>query len=138
MEALDKALDEAQSELASAEIGLAEATARADTARGAQQRLVSAVAALNGESASPTPPTKQPVAEERSETAGMTPEQFDAHRKKRQRQKKKELDAQNPYAQVKCSGCGSKGTLVDTVIQAPSGTPLRMLVCGSCGNQIMQ
>jgi formate dehydrogenase maturation protein FdhE len=36
---------------------------------------------------------------------------------------------------LKCAGCGSRGTLQEQVIQAPSGAYVRMLVCGSCRNQ---
>jgi hypothetical protein len=147
MEALDNALDAAQTELAAAEISLVEATARAEAAREAAARLKAAVAALSGE-APPAPeplpkpltelPPNDPPYEERAAAAAMTPEEFDADRKKRQRARQKELDAQNPYANVKCSGCGVIGKMVDQIIQAPSGVPVRMLVCNGCGNQIMQ
>ncbi len=151
MEALDSALDAAQSELAAAEIGLAEATARAVTAREGQSRLKAAVAALSGE---PPPaaellPDNSNIAEvidqdvhealtsERQATAELSPEEFDAQRRKRQRAKEKELIAQNPYGTIKCTGCGVKGKLQETLIQAPSGVPVKMLICAGCGNQTM-
>jgi hypothetical protein len=151
MEALDNALDAAQTELAAAEISLVEATARAEAAREAAARLKAAVAALSGE-APPAPdnrvkeqpasetvyPVDTPSGTPRTDIHDMSPEEFDADRKKRQRARQKELDAQNPYANVKCSGCGVIGKMVDQIIQAPSGVPVRMLVCNGCGNQIMQ
>jgi chromosome segregation ATPase len=47
----------------------------------------------------------------------------------------KELEEQNPLAHVKCSGCGTKGSLAESYIQSPAGTPVRTLVCGKCNNQ---
>ena len=143
MQALDNALDAAQVETIAAELALIEATARAEAAREASARLEAAVAALNGESATPTVKlpdipklsTETPISAERQATADMTPEEFDKERQRRQRAKQKELDAQNPYAQLKCSGCGEIGKLIENIIQAPSGVPVRMLVCNGCGNQ---
>jgi len=157
MEALDLALDAAQTELAAAEIGLAEATARAATARDGQARLKAAVAALSGEppaaamgtieiggdGVARTLPVDTSIVPEtatqpgRQAAAEMSPEEFDALRKKKQRAKEKELIAQNPYGTVKCTGCGVAGKLQETLIQAPSGVPVKMLICGGCGNQVM-
>jgi hypothetical protein len=153
MEALNqvtKALDEAQIELAGAEIGLAEATARAEAAREGTARLKAAVAALSGETpvepASPATdwepmepyeearpiPTPTPG---REATATMSQEEFNAQRKKKQRKREKELQAANPYGNIKCSGCGEVGKLNEQIVQAPSGVPIRMLNCSGCGNQ---
>ena len=156
LETLRGALDSAQTELAQAEIALAEASARAETAREGQARLAAAVAALSGEpppAAAPRRPdediisyldrTTEPEAEhtqippERAETAEMTPEEFDAERKRRQRQRKKEEEANNPYAHMKCSGCNQLGTMNEVIMQAPSGAPVRMMTCSSCGNQVL-
>lgn len=149
----------AQEELTGAEIGLVEATARAEKARQEHSRLEAAVAALSGEpppAAAPEPmrcsseegrsvhTREDAVAESaaatntpsgREDTSQMTKEEFDAYRKQRQRQKAKEEAANNPYAHIKCSGCGEMGTSNMVVAQAPSGAPIRMMVCGSCGNQ---
>ncbi len=150
MEALDvlrRALDEAQVELGEAEIALCEATARAQAARDEQSKLQAAVAALSGEPPPAaaievaTPESGENEAENtpnRDAMHELTPEEFDAERKRRQRLKQKEAEANNPYAHVKCSGCGAKGTMQDTILTAPSGAPVRMMTCGSCGNQIMQ
>ncbi len=145
---LEIARNAAQVETIAAELALIEATARAEAAREASARLEAAVAALNGESATPTNSAVAQEVEQSSDTrqvdgstpsratnADMTPEEFDAERKRRQRAKQKELDAQNPYAQLKCSGCGEIGKLIENIIQAPSGVPVRMLVCNGCGNQ---
>lgn len=154
LEVLQEKAGEAQNELAAAELALIEAQIRAENARTNSRRYENAVAALSGEppSAAASTPVEAPKevteaentqkeAEEapsRDEMAEMTPEEFDAERKRRQRQKKKEAMANNPYAHVKCSGCGQLGTMTDSIITAPSGAPLRMMVCGGCGNQIMQ
>ena len=156
--ALDKSLHEAQNELAGAEIALLEATARAEEARDASLRLKAAVAALSGE---PPPAADAPRGEsenvidfldrtsgdgsssadrsdkERAAAADMTPEEFDAQRKKRQRAREKELKDNNPLAHIKCAGCGVVGDMVDTITQAPSGATIRMMVCSSCNNQVM-
>ena len=130
-----EALELAQSESAEAEIALIEASARAEVTRESVMRLESAVAALSGE----LPPAAPKTSPERVESAtkDLSPEEFDKQRKQRQRARQKELDAQNPLAHIKCSGCGRKGTLVDSMIQAPSGATIRMLICGKCGNQTM-
>ncbi len=156
LEVLSNSLDAAQNELTGAEIALIEATARAEAAREAQARLKSAVAALSGE----PPPAAAPVAVEtvigvataedtligaedtpipsdRTAAADMTPEEFDAERKRKQRLRKREEMANNPFAHIKCSGCGQMGTMADVIMQAPSGAPVRMMVCGSCNNQVM-
>ena len=137
--ALDKSLHEAQNELAGAEIALLEATARAEEARDASLRLKAAVAALAGESPPATPPTGEhspEVVEERG-IQDLSPEEFDAQRKKKQRAREKELKDNNPLAHIKCAGCGVVGDMVDTITQAPSGAPIRMMVCSKCNNQIM-
>jgi hypothetical protein len=153
VEALDvlrEALEEAQTELGTAEIALCEANARAEQARVEHARLEAAVAALSGEPppAAASAPAEAPIevteaentpsGEDNAPIHEMSPEEFDAHRKKRQRQKEREAQANNPYAHVKCSGCGQLGTMADTILTAPSGAPVRMMTCGSCGNQIMQ
>ena len=137
-----EALDLAQSESAVAEIALIEASAKAETTRESVVRLEAAVAALSGElpSAAPTEPSKDGDIGRALVKRGMeelSAEDFDKQRKKRQKARKKELDAQNPLAHIKCSGCGEKGKLVDSIISAPSGAQVRMMICGGCGNQTM-
>ena len=131
-----EALELAQVELADAEIASIEASARAEEARQSASRLESAVAALSGE---PPPASAsrqvQPAGE--SPAPKLSPEEFDKQRKQRQRAREKELEAQNPLAHIKCSGCGRKGKLVDSIISAPSGAQVRMMICGGCGNQTM-
>ena len=151
--ALDKSLHEAQNELAGAEIALLEATARAKEAREASLRLKAAVLALKGETpavpaevaalSGESPPATEPTAtkrlprEEERGLQDLSPEEFDAQRKKKQRRREKEVQDNNPLAHLKCAGCGTVGTLVDTVTQAPSGAPVRMMVCSKCNNQVM-
>ena len=148
--ALDKSLHEAQNELTGAEIALLEATARAKEAREASLRLKAAVAALSGESPPATAlnvPLHGADLDSKPNNGGSTPsraaiqeltsEQFDAERKRRQRKREKEVQDNNPLAHLKCAGCGTLGTLVDTVTQAPSGAPVRMMVCSKCNNQVM-
>lgn len=156
LEVLSNSLEAAQDELTIAELALIEATARAEAAREAQARLKSAVAALSGEpppaadripvettigvaTAENTPIGYEdtPIPTDRKAAADMTPEEFDAERKRKQRLRKKEEQANNPYAHIKCSGCGSMGTMDDVILQAPSGAPVRMMVCNSCSNQVM-
>lgn len=154
---LTEARDKVQTELAEAEIALLESTARAEALRDEVWKLDAAVAALSGEKP-PAEPTAQNsgIAQEverdpdtievegstpSSATSGiheMSAEEFDKERKRRQRSKQKELDAANPYSEVPCGGCGTKGSLNDSFVTAPSGASIRMLVCSKCNNQIMQ
>ena len=136
LDSTEKALELAQSELAEAEIALIEASAKAEVARESAARLESAVAALSGEPPPAAATYEAAVAKGRGEPE-LSPEEFDKQRKKRQRARQKELDAQNPLAHIKCSGCGRKGKMTDSIIQAPSGAQVRMMICGSCGNQTM-
>lgn len=159
LETLKRAQSEAQDELVLAEMSLLEASARAEKAREEASKLDAAVAALSGEpppaaetlqrdgeeashlahnqeiaGSIPAPATKNP---DRANTAEMSKEEFEEYVAKRRRQKKKEELDNNPYAHVKCSGCGSMGTMQDVIMTAPSGAPVRMMACGSCGNQII-
>lgn len=150
---LREASEKSQTELVEAEIALAEASARAVGAREAYSRLETAVAVLSGEpppAATPQRIQEQPAGETvapdtpggnptpgRERMADLSPEEFDKERKRKQRQRQKEEDANNPMAHVKCSGCGVAGKLSQQIIQAPSGAPVSMLICGGCNNQIM-
>lgn len=148
LDQLTKARDVAQDELAQAEIALLHSTAKADGLREEVRKLQAAVAALSGEELPTVVNSEQAEVAAPKETPGgpsvqndiheMSPEEFDAQRKKRQRQRQKEEDALNPYAEVPCGGCGTKGSLHDSMIQAPSGAVLNMLVCSQCNNQIMK
>jgi hypothetical protein len=141
--ALESALEAAQNELELAEIGLLEATARAEAARIEQNRLQAAVAALRGE-----PPAAAPVEQnnkieqkeafvedidewERQRAVKMAAKEAEAKRAEKERL------ANDPMAQIRCTGCGNKGTLVAQFLQSPGGMPVRMLVCTGCSNQIM-
>ncbi len=140
-------LDAAQIELAEAEIAAIEATARAADARESVARLVAAVAALNGETpAEPSAPCaeKPALGDEKAvneseskhpDTAGLSSEEFDAERKRKQRIRQKELDAQNPLAQYACAGCGAVGTSTEQLLTTPSGAQVRIIGCSECGNQ---
>lgn len=149
-ETLSNELDAAQSELAQAEILLLEAKADAESLREKTARLKAAVAALNGESPPTAAPSdrvkEQPVSETATGTPDgtphdprddMTPEEFDADRKRRQRAKEKAQKENNPLAHLKCTGCGQGGHMVEAFLASPSGVPVRMLVCGKCGNQVL-
>lgn len=156
LEALTEALDTAQDELAQAEIALLQSTAVAETLRDEVAKLGAAVAALSGEKPPADPPKDSAVAQEverlsdTQEVGGsnpsgatksiheMTPEEFDKERRRKQRQKQKEAEANNPYAQLPCGGCGTKGSMQDSFVTAPSGASIRMLVCSKCNNQVMQ
>jgi hypothetical protein len=146
MEALDLALDAAQDELTQAELSLCEAKARAESARDSAGKLEAAVAALKGEAPSAlntpqaitseqTPQTQ--VDPGRASQADLSPEEFDKQRRQRQNAREREEQANNPLAHVKCSGCGTLGSMQEQMVQTPSGMPLRMLVCTKCNNQIM-
>lgn len=74
----------------------------------------------------------------RAENAELTQEQFANEQRRKRRESKKLEEANNPYANIACPGCGKLGSLFDSVIQAPSGAVVRMMVCGKCNNQIMQ
>jgi hypothetical protein len=65
----------------------------------------------------------------------MSQEEFDAARKRRQREREKEIQANNPLAHIRCAGCGTVGSTVEQMLQAPSGVPVRMMVCTQCNNQ---
>lgn len=154
LEILKEKHRESQNELAAAELALIEAQVRAENARTNSARYEAAVAALSGEPppaavSTPVETPKEVIEAEntpngaedtpsRDDMAELSPEEFDKARKRRQRQRQKEEMANNPYAHVKCSGCGSLGTMRDSIVTAPSGAPLRMMVCGGCGNQIIQ
>jgi len=148
---MEAALETAQTELAVADIALMEATARQQVAQEAASRLQSAVAALGGKApAEPAVPTipeatalsaNQVLENAHGDIHELTPEEFDAERKRKQRvrdkERRQEEMANNPLAHVKCSGCGRQGTMQDTVMQAPSGATVRMMVCYKCNNQVM-
>ena len=127
VEALKKALDGAQIELQDAVKASIEASARAEKARTEHSRLEAAVAALEGR-AEPAAPAKRADTE-------LSAEEFDAERKRRQRKKDKKAQENNPLAHLRCAGCGSTGSMIENILQAPSGAPVRMLMCTSCNNQ---
>ena len=148
LDTLKEAAEKAQIALTAAEIVLLEARAAAETLREEAARLVAAVAALQGISTdavaelsckSPTATIvtfKGPM--DNLTAIEQTPEEFEKERKRKARAREKKEQENNPLAHIKCGGCGKAGKLVDTMITAPSGTPVRMLVCGGCGNQILQ
>lgn len=144
LDQLTEARDRAQNELAEAEIALLQSTAATEVLRDEVSRLNAAVAALSGEkppaepSAHVVEPVSAPTESANPDIHEMTPEEFDKERRRKQRQKEAEERAANPYGEVPCGGCGTKGTLQDSFITAPSGVQLRMLVCTKCNNQIMQ
>lgn len=123
--ALTKARDAAQSASAEADIALIEATASADALREEARKLSAAVAALSGEPSALIEPqgTKKP---------STSPEEFDKVRKARQKAKEAEENANNPYSNLKCTGCGRKGRISEVFTE--NGT--RMLEC-RCGNQML-
>ncbi len=152
LEALTEARNRAQTELASAEIVLLEASAAAGTLREEVDRLKAAVAALSGEAPAEPPvllydltaPEKGLMSSEefdRRSTAELSPEEFDKQRIARQKAAKKarlaEEEANNPLFHLKCSGCGRSGKIFETMMQAPSGATIRMMVCAGCNNQMM-
>ena len=149
LEALTEARNRAQTELASAEIVLLEASAAAGTLREEVSRLEAAVAALKGKLRVEPLATVDKVPEftetvnsaTRLAASEMSPEEFNAERRRKQRvakkkQREEELE-NNPLANVRCSGCGCTGTMQESLIQAPSGATVRMMVCYKCNNQIM-
>lgn len=159
LEQMKEAQEKAQTELASADIALMEATARQQSASEAATRLDSAVAALCGEKppAKPSAPliiedthtgerhtvesVPGTIITDKDARREMSYEEFEADRVARQRAAKraakKEAIANNPLGHLKCNGCGQVGTLQDSMVQAPSGATVRMMVCTSCNNQIM-
>ncbi len=146
---LSLGLEAAQTELASAEVALIEATARAEVAREAAQRFEAASAALDGKTpVGPPAPILQvpeftenvnnePQSIARAAAAELTPEQFDAQRKKSQKARRQEEIDANPYGTHKCPGCGKIGGMVENTLTTAGGGIVRMLVCGGCKNQQM-
>jgi len=151
---------EAQNELAAAEIAFIEATARVEGAREADSRLSAALAALNGEIPGGPPATPQisgldadngniaevidqnvheslsaPRSAEREAAAGMSPEEFEKERKRKQRKREKEQIANNPLGHLKCPGCGEIGHMSEQIITTAKGGVIKALICGKCGNQ---
>ena len=120
---LQDELDTAQNALADAEIALLEANAAATDLREKVRRLEAAVAALNGTSPPPAAPQDSRVSEEGNPG--------------KERDPKKQPTNDNPLAHIKCAGCGQKGVMHEEYIQAPSGAPVKVLVCSSCGNQVL-
>ena len=149
LEGVESALDEAQTELTQAEIALIEATARAEEARKDASRLEAAVAALRGEPPpavndtsesgieSDSNPDDEGSSPSRRPIQDLSPEEFDKQRKRKQRAREKEAQANNPLAHLKCTGCGLLGTLVPQMITTPGGATVQMLSCSSCGNQVI-
>ena len=155
LEELNKRLNAAQDELIDAETSLLEVQARAQSARESVQRLKAAVAALSGESPPPAAPESKAeqgaTADSKPADEGSSPSQpansdliedvdeWEAARKKKLREQEKarieQERANNPLYDIKCTGCGQSGFLQQSVIQAPSGSPLQCIVCSSCGNQ---
>ena len=84
------------------------AKAGMQTAEDSVQRLRNALAALKGraEEATPVQPEKTAPAPQ----------------------------PDNPYAGVRCAGCGETGLMTETITER-NGKTLRMVVCGGCGNQ---
>lgn len=145
---LEQGLEVAQKELASAEIGLIEAVARADEARANAARLQVAIAALRGEpipeqrrggaeaacrahnpedaGSSPAPASNQEVPSNDEERAGRP--------LKKAPKKPKRTD---PLADFKCRGCGEVGTTYENILATSAGGAVRMLVCSDCSNQTM-
>jgi hypothetical protein len=139
IEGLQTALDTAQDELAQAEMSLVEASARAEAARLEARKLKAAVAALSGEpppAAAIPPQTTDLPTPDRAEQAELSQEEFDKERKRRQRRRKLEEQANNPYGQVKCSGCGKVGHMSPQIHTTSTGAPVKLLCCGQCGNQL--
>ncbi len=137
VETMEQELQGAQAGLVQADVAAIEATARLATCREAVDKLGAAVAAMRGETpVEPSAPeTIIPQSEERAVRAAMSEQEFNADRKRRQKARQKELDAQNPLALYKCGGCGVVGSSTEQLIEAPSGAPVRLIGCSACGNQ---
>ena len=129
---LTKARDAAQSASAEADIALIEATASADALREEARKLNAAVAALSGEPSAQIEPQAPKEAREGRLDADLSPEEFEKARLKRQKAKEAEENANNPYSNLKCTGCGRKGRISEVFTE--NGT--RMLEC-RCGNQML-
>ena len=148
-ESLQAELDSAQSEYVAAQLSLIEAQADFARAQERASRLETAVAALKGElpapqaniapKKAPTAPNTPEIAPEAVEDLDMhlSPEEWEADRSKKRRQKEKEAIANSPYGNIKCMGCGTLGTMNEAMIQSPGGAAVRMLTCSGCGNQMM-
>jgi hypothetical protein len=123
-------LESAQDELVAAQVAALEAVARHEDAEKDVRKLEAAVAALRGE----PPPASQPksAVQEAIEKEVLTPEEWEKEQAAKRRKREKELQEQNPLAHVKCSGCGTKGSLAESYIQSPAGSPVRTLVCSKC------
>lgn len=131
LEGLSDNLECAQNDLIAAELAYVEASAERETAQEAVSRLKAAVAALSGES----PPATIPKNEVASPKEEVDSAEWEAEQNRKRRLREKELEENNPLAHLKCSGCGKKGSMAESYVQAPSGSPVRMLICGKCGNQ---
>ena len=137
-EAAETALDEALAELALAKIQFIEATARTKSAQEVASRLQLAVAALKGEVPSEIiiePVPGKVTTPDRADTAAMSPEEFEAERKRKLRRREKEEIENNPLGHLKCPGCGVAGKMTDQLMTTKGGGTVRMLACGQCGNQ---
>lgn len=115
-ELLEEAVKNALEELQTAEKAHLEAAAEVKHAKKQFARLSAAQKALNAENLEETP---QKV--EKTEEAAKKPEN---HR------------PNDPLAHIPCSGCGAKGSLIQTAKQAPSGAVMQMTVCTKCNNQL--
>jgi hypothetical protein len=140
LEAAEEQLKSAQDELAAAQVAATEAVARREEAESGLRKLEAAVAALRGEPppASPTDlpkTTTEPIEGNDPGKGVLSPEEWEKEQNAKRRKREKELEEQNPLAHVKCSGCGTKGSLAESYIQSPAGTPVRSLVCNKCNNQ---
>lgn len=117
LDQLTSVRDDAKAKLAKAEIKLLEATVATEALRENSGRLDAAVAALAGET--PSAALIPPLSLLESGDKNI------------------ESAENNPLAQIKCTGCGRRGTLQDTIITAANGAQCRMMVCTRCKNQVM-
>lgn len=128
VEQLSKALEDAQTEQADAEVALIEARVRANEAADEVSRLSAAVAAMTGEKTLRGSSEHPERSVHAREAVGENPTPAT---------KPKKEEVYNPLAHLKCRGCGTKGKMAEQYVTAPSGAIVRMLVCGDCGNQSM-
>lgn len=121
VEAAKAAVDGESRRYMRAQEELESASAALTAAQQKLRRLEKALAILNGEEE--PAPTPAPAVVDRAAVPAPPPPP-------------RKAQPEGPYARVRCGGCQSYGSMAETLKPTKSGTTVRLLVCGECGNEV--
>jgi ribosomal protein S27E len=137
LERIKEKLAEAKDVASTAQLAWTESEAAVMELQGEADAVEAALRALRGETPAVQPdsvpdsvatPSESPAPEEE------TGEEFEARMKRQARQQKKEKYAEGTYAGIKCSGCGTVGSLYDSVQTFKGGRMTPIIACHECGS----